>query len=128
MYLTLFMWLPHERPRHCVSRRQGRQEAHNGRIYRYLCLSRTEGFSIAFHISEKHTVNVFTVICVCVRAGGTGIAFYLSEKHNVNVYTANSGIYVHVVFLGEVKRNAGAFGADTTQITVNTFTVCFSLR
>ena len=65
---------------------------------------------------------------------------------------ANSGIYVHVVFLAEVKRNAGAFCADThtnngkyvhgvllayvkcnaetfsaehTQITINTSIVCF---
>ena len=55
------MWVPYGRPIYCVLHRR---EAHRERIYRYLRGVRTEGPDNAFYIDDKHTMDVYVVICV----------------------------------------------------------------
>ena len=59
-YCLLFAWVPYGRHRYCVLHRR---ETHRERIYRYLRGVRTEYPGNAFHLGDKHHVNVFTVIC-----------------------------------------------------------------
>ena len=59
--MTLFVWVPYGRPRHCVL---PRREAHRERMCRYLRGVRTESPDNAFYFDDKHTMNVYVVICV----------------------------------------------------------------
>ena len=40
-------------------------------------------------------------------------------------HPAHNDKYVHGVLLADVKRNAGAFRTEHTQIAINTYIVCF---
>ena len=61
------------------------QEAHNGRIDRYLCGFRTEGTGSAFPRREAHRGRIDGYL-LGVRTEGTGTAFYFDEKHPLNVF------------------------------------------